>query len=143
MGNIISQFIFFAFSIIERAVSCISCSHKDWPILYPLAAKNVLAIPPPITILSIGLIKFSNKSNLEDTFAPPTTAITGFFGELNAFSNLDISSSINLPAQLGIIRAIASTDACALCAVEKVSDTNISPSFANSAANSGSFFFSP
>ena len=79
-----------------------------------MAARNVFAIPPPMTILSIGPIRFSNKSNFEDTFAPPTIAITGFLSVLNAFSNLDISSSINLPAQLGMICAIASTEAWAL-----------------------------
>src|SRR5256885_48936 len=69
-----------AFSIIRSAVAARSLSASDLPMGTPCAYRKVLAMPPPITSASTLVTRFSKRSILVETLAPPTMAITGLVG---------------------------------------------------------------
>ena len=55
-------------------------------------------MPPPMTSASTLLTRFASRSSLVETFAPPTMAITGFFGVPSAFSRASSSACMVRPA---------------------------------------------
>ena len=65
---------------ISFAVSFKSGSYSEFPIGAPLAKRNVLAIPPPIIMLSNFDTKFFRTEILVDTLEPPIIASDGFDG---------------------------------------------------------------
>src|SRR5258708_18909044 len=99
-------------------------------------------MPPPITIASTLLTRFSNRSILVETLAPPMIAITGLVGDCSALLSASSSACMVRPAQAGSLWPRPSVDACARCAAENASLTQMSPSFAISATNAGSLFSS-
>ena len=139
IGRIISQPFFFASSIIFNAVSVISGSAIDAPMLWPWASKNVFAIAPPITKASTFFVIFLSTASFVETFEPPTIAIAGCAGFSNAFVSALISSSIKSPAYEGKNFVIPSVEAWARCDVENASFTYTSPSDASFFENSASF----
>ena len=141
-GSRISHFAAFAAFKMSRAVSARSFSHRDLPTSLPMANKNVLAMPPAITKTSTFLTRFPSNSSLEETFAPPTTAITGRSGFSSALVRASSSCCMVRPAKAGRSFASPSVEAWARCAAENASLTKMSPSLASSAAWAGSFFSS-
>jgi hypothetical protein len=53
---------------------------------------------PPITSASTRESRFSSSSSLVETFAPPTSAITGRFGVSSALPSASSSACIARPA---------------------------------------------
>src|SRR5580698_1187712 len=131
-----------AFSMIRSAVAARSFSASDLPIPIPWACRKVLAMPPPITSASTLLTRFSRRSILVETLAPPMIAITGLVGASSALPSASSSACMVRPAWAGNLWPRPSVEACARCAAENASLTQMSPSFANSATNAGSFFSS-
>ena len=130
------------------AVSIRSASYKDAPTFTPVAAKKVLAIPPPTTMLSQISARLNRTSSLVDTFEPPTMASTGASGLSSARDNADNSSANRLPAHTGLPAAAAaritpSVEAWARCAVPNASITNTSHRSAYCCDSDSLFFFSP
>ena len=82
-----------------RAVSSMSCSHRDFPTGYPAAAKKVLAMPPPTIRLSHFWARLSSTVSFVDTFEPPTIANMGGVGLVNARSRASSSAASSGPAQ--------------------------------------------
>ena len=76
-----------------------SASYKDLPTLWPAAAMNVFAIPPPTMIWSAIFEREFNTSNLVETLEPPTIATIGRAGSFNALPNASNSAANNGPAQ--------------------------------------------
>ena len=102
------------FSIMRRASSSKSCSAKDLPTLKPLAAKKVLAIPPPTIKPSTLSANVSKTVSLVETLLPPTIAIIGRLGFSNACAKASNSSANNKPAHAtGANFATACVEACA------------------------------
>ena len=96
------------------AVSTMSASYSDAPTLAPLAAKNVLAIPPPTMIWSQIFANDLSTSNFVETFEPPTIASMGLAGLSKALANASSSAANNGPAQAVFALAITpSVDASA------------------------------
>ena len=124
-------------------MSCRSSSCKELPRDAPIAPKNVFAMPPPMTSTSSLPTRFSKRSILVDTFAPPTTAPTGHLGVESAASSAVSSACIRRPAQLGNSLARLMVLACARCAAENASLQNTSPSAARRAAKAASLASSP
>ena len=119
-----------------------SCS--DLPTATPVAARKVLAMPPPTTSWSTFAIRLSRTSSLVETFEPPTIATSGRFGFSSARSSASSSAASSGPAQAtGAASATPCVLASARCAVPKASITNTSQSAAMRAASAGSSFFSP
>ena len=77
---------------ISFAVSFKSGSYSEFPIGAPLAKKNVLAIPPPIIMLSNFDTKFFRTEILVDTLEPPIIASDGFDGFSKVLFKAEISS---------------------------------------------------
>ena len=127
-----------------RSLACAtaSSSTSESPMAMPCAAKKVLAMPPPIRILSAFFSRLSMTPILSEILAPPRMATKGRSGFSMALPRKAISFSISRPATAGIRRATPSVEACARWAEPKASFTKTSPRFASFAANSGSFFFS-
>ena len=97
-GSTRSQPAFCACAMISRAVACMSASCSDLPTPRPCAARNVLAIAPPIISTSTLPTRLPSSSSLVDTLAPPTMAPTGRSGLPRAESNASSSACINRPA---------------------------------------------
>ena len=70
-----------------------SFSNKLLPTSRPFAATKVLAIAPPIIIISIFLSKKFITSILVETFDPPIIAATGLLGLFKTLSKALISFS--------------------------------------------------
>src|SRR2546427_667451 len=70
--------------ITRRACSTKSSSTSESPTPNPSALRNVFAMPPPISSLSIFERRFSRTSILVLTLAPPMTAAYGRFGSATA-----------------------------------------------------------
>src|SRR4051812_40117056 len=64
----------------------------------PWACRKVLAMPPPITSASTLVTRFSSRSILVETLAPPMIAMTGLVGEPSAFSSATSSACMVRPA---------------------------------------------
>src|SRR5687768_9925054 len=119
------------------ATSTMSGSWRDLPTARPVAARKVLAMPPPTTSWSTLATRLSSTWSLVETFEPPTTATSGRLGSSSAAAS-------NGPAQAtGAARATPCVLASARWAVPKASITNTSQSAAMRAASAGSSFFSP
>ena len=87
------------FSISILAVGIRSCSHSDLPTFWPMAARKVLAMPPPTTSWSTLSESDSSTVSLVDTFEPPTMATIGRAGLASALSSASSSSVSSRPAQ--------------------------------------------
>ena len=134
----------FAWASRRFATSSMSGSCSDLPTATPVAARKVLAMPPPTTSWSTFAIRLSSTSSLVETFEPPTTATSGRFGLSSARSSASSSAASSGPAQAtGAASATPCVLASARCAVPKASMTNTSQSAAMRAASAGSSFFSP
>ena len=90
-----------ALAKISNAVGARSGSAKLCPTSTPLACRNVLAIPPPITRVSTFSIKLLSKSSFVLILDPPTMATTGRIGWPNTLCSASNSSAISKPAKLG------------------------------------------
>ena len=111
-------------AITSRAVPSKSGSHSERPIALPLAARKVLAMPPPTTSSSTFSASDFRIASLVDTLAPPTMAASGRCGCDSARVSARSSEAISGPAQaIGARRASASVVASARCAVPKASFT--------------------
>ena len=64
----------------SRAFPIKSFSHSDLPIGLPCAARNVLAMPPPMISVSTFDNRWPSRSSLVEILAPPTIAATGRAG---------------------------------------------------------------
>jgi hypothetical protein len=107
----------------SRAVPAISFSHSERPTPRPCAKRKVLAIAPPIASRSTLPMMNLRRSSLVETFAPPTSAITGCSGCSSAELSASSSACIPLPAAFGSKWARAEIEACARCAAENPSLT--------------------
>src|SRR5688572_3719158 len=126
------------------ATSTMSGSWRDLPTARPVAARKVLAMPPPTTSWSTLATRLSSTWSLVETFEPPTTATSGRLGSSSARPSASSSAASNGPAQAtGAARATPCVLASARWAVPKASITNTSQSAAMRAASAGSSFFSP
>ena len=133
-----------AFCISRRATSSISASCSDLPTPVPVAARNVLAMPPPTISLSTFSSNDSSTVSLVETFEPPTIASSGRAGFCNARSSASSSPTSSGPAHATLAkRATPCVLASARCAVPKASITNRSHSCAMLRASASSSFFSP
>src|SRR3989338_2149894 len=143
-GNGIKTFLSRAFSNNFFAGAIQSSSINDFPITTLSAAKKVLAIPPPtINVLTLSN-KLSSTDILVDTFDPPTIAISGFTGCVNAFVSACNSASNNNPAQDFFENSTTPTVEHSLrCAVANASITKISHNAAIFLESASSHFFSP
>ena len=92
------QFAASAFSRIRSAVAARSFSASDLPIPTPCACRKVLAMPPPMTSASTLLTRFSSRSILVETLAPPMIAITGLVGASSALFSASSSACMVRPA---------------------------------------------
>ena len=120
-----------------------SSSHSESPTGYPFAARNVKHIPPPITNESTTRKSASITPILSLTFAPPSTATNGRFGESRKEPNISTSRSNSRPAADGKERGGPTIEACERCAAPKASLTYISIPFTRLATNSGELPSSP
>jgi hypothetical protein len=75
-----------------------SISHSDLPTGAPLAARKVLAIPPPTMRRSTFSSSASRMVSFEDTFEPATIATSGRFGVASARSRASSSPTSSGPA---------------------------------------------
>ena len=75
-----------------------SGSRSDVPTSIPCAARNVLAMPPPITNASTRARRFSNTPTLSATFAPPIAHTNGFTGFTVSLVSAASSASMSKPA---------------------------------------------
>src|SRR5665213_155308 len=100
-----------------------SGSRSDVPTPIPCAARNVFAIPPPITNASTFASRCSNTPTLSATFAPPIAHTKGWTGRSVRRASASSSASINKPAYAGRTAATPAVDACARCAVPNASLT--------------------
>ena len=134
----------FALAINRRATSSISASCSDLPTPTPVAARNVLAMPPPTISLSTFSSSDSSTVSLVETFEPPTIATSGRAGFSSALSSASSSPTSSGPAQATLAnRATPWVLASARCAVPNASITNTSHSAAIFRASFSSSFFSP
>ena len=67
--------------------------------LFPLAFRKVLVMPPPVSTSFEIFKRLLITSNFEDTFAPPTMDKVGVSLEFIALINAFVSSSNKSPAQ--------------------------------------------
>ena len=74
-----------------RATSSISFSHSDLPTLTPVAARKVLAMPPPTISWSTFSSSDSSTVSLVETLEPPTIATSGRAGFCSARSSASSS----------------------------------------------------
>jgi hypothetical protein len=93
-----AQFAASAFSRMRSAFAARSFSASDLPTLTPCACRKVLAMPPPITSASTLVTRFSSRSILVDTLAPPMTAMTGLVGASSALESASSSACMVRPA---------------------------------------------
>ena len=127
-----------------RAMSSISASCSDLPTLMPVAARKVLAMPPPTMSLSTLASRDSSTVSLVDTFEPATMATSGRAGLASARSSASSSPTSSGPAQATLANLpTPCVEASARCAVPKASITNTSHSDAICLARSSLSFFSP
>ena len=106
------------------AMSIMSGSCSDLPTRWPVAARNVLAIPPPTISWSTFASSDSSTVSLVETFEPPTIATSGRAGLSIAVSRATSSFTSSGPAQAtGAKRATPCVLASARCAVPKASMT--------------------
>jgi hypothetical protein len=98
LGSSKVQFRPLALAMMSFAVATRSCSHSDLPTGWPWAARNVLAMPPPMTMVSASPDRLPSRSILVETLAPPTTATSGRFGFSSAASRARSSASMARPA---------------------------------------------
>ncbi len=124
-GKWMVTFLASACFIISFANSSLSSSTNEFPMLPPCALMNVNVIPPPTIKWSILSKMLSIIVIFEDTFAPPSTAVTGFSPVSITLAILSISVANNNPKHFLSVKfcAITAVDACALCAVPKASFT--------------------
>src|ERR1700730_17324762 len=87
-----AQFAASALSMIRSAVAARSFSASDLPMPTPWACRKVLAMPPPITRASTLRTRFSRRSILVETLAPPMIAITGLVGASSALPSASSSA---------------------------------------------------
>ena len=73
-------------------------SSSDLPTEKPCAARKVKHIPPPMTMLSAFVARFSMTASLSDTFEPPSTTAYGRSVELVSCSSTLISAATSVPA---------------------------------------------
>ena len=85
---------------ISRARSSLSPSILEAPRSYPSAARNVLAMAPPIRNVSAFSISLESTSILSDTLAPPIITTKGFSGFSSLPSRYSSSRSIRKPMAL-------------------------------------------
>src|SRR5262249_2707558 len=97
-GNTSSRPLAFALAMISRAVGRRSRSHSDLPTVCPRAARNVLAMPPPMMRVSTFASRLPSRSTLVDTLAPPTIAASGRTGVCSTFVSASSSSCMVRPA---------------------------------------------
>ena len=83
---------------LARGRRACSASCSDLPTPTPCAARNVLAIAPPITSTSTRPTRLPSSSSLVETLAPPTIAATGRAGLPSAASSASSSACISRPA---------------------------------------------
>ena len=95
---------------ISFAVSFKLGSYSEFPIGAPLANRNVLAIPPPIIMLSNFDTKFFKTEILVDTLDPPIIASEGFNGFSRVLFKAEISSHNIGPKYDGIKFVIECVD---------------------------------
>ena len=101
-----------------------SGSDSDFPIGLPIAARNVLAMPPPTISWSTRSDSVSRIVSFVDTFEPATIATSGRFGSCNALPNASSSAASSGPAQAtGAYFAMPCVVASARCAVPNASLT--------------------
>src|SRR3989344_9222476 len=98
-------------------------STKDFPILYPLAFRKLLASAPPTKTQSASLRYFLSKGILVENLAPPKINRKGCFGLLKARERFFISSKNSNPAKWGKYFGSETTEACSRCETEKASFT--------------------
>ncbi len=113
------------------------------PTGYPLAARNVKHMPPPITNASTTCNNASMTPSLSLTFAPPRTATNGRLGLSRRPPSTSTSRCSNRPAADGKFFGGPTIEACALWAAPKASFTYASIPLTKCATKSGSFFSSP
>ena len=80
VGKIISHEYFSALLRILSAVGFKLSSTSDRPTLNPFEKRKVLAIAPPMIMLSTCSIRFSISAIFVEILAPPTTVTTGRLG---------------------------------------------------------------
>ena len=118
-------------AISRRQVSSMSISHSDLPTPTPVAARKVLAMPPPTISRSTFSSSASRMVSLVLTFEPATMATSGRAGFSSARSSAASSPTSSGPAQAtGAKRATPCVEASARCAVPKASMTKTSHSAA-------------
>src|SRR6202521_5944984 len=110
-----------ALSSRRRATSSISASHRDLPTLTPVAARKVLAIPPPTISRSTFSSSDSSTSSLVETLEPPTIATSGLAGCCSARSSAmrsaegvhyeHLAQSRHAPRQLLVVLLLALVEA--------------------------------
>src|SRR5215216_6103770 len=101
-----AQFAASAFSMMRSAVAARSFSASDLPTPTPCACRKVLAMPPPITSASTFVTRFSKRSILVETLAPPMIAITGLVGEFGLHGAAGIGRQLVAEALGGSVRAV-------------------------------------
>src|SRR5215470_8164714 len=74
---------------------------RDFPTGFPIAARNVLAIPPPMIKAFTLSMRLPSSSSLVETLAPPTIAATGRCGRSSAFASASSSACMVRPANGG------------------------------------------
>jgi len=105
-------------------MSSMSASCSDFPTGTPVAARKVLAMPPPTISLSHFSMSDSSTVSFVETLEPATIATIGRAGRLSARSSASSSPTSKGPAQAtGAKRAMPWVLASARCAVPKASMT--------------------
>ena len=100
-----------------------SSSSSDAPTWWPMAARNVKHMPPPITRLSTTSSSALMTPNLSDTFDPPRIEMNGRRGSLRTSSRTSTSRSNSRPAADGKVRSGPTMEAWARCEAPKASFT--------------------
>ena len=97
-GRTIAQPAAFAFARMSRAVACISASCSDLPTATPSAARNVLAIAPPITSdVDLG-DEVAEQIELGGDLRAADDRHTGRTGVASAAASASSSACISRPA---------------------------------------------
>src|SRR5450631_66712 len=97
-GSTSSRLAILASSMILRAVSTRSRSASDFPMFFPCASKNVLAMAPPMISTSTFCSRWPSRSSLVEILAPPTMAVSGRAGLSSTFSKPSSSACKVRPA---------------------------------------------
>ena len=139
-------------------VSMKSGSQSESPIGWPMAARNVKHMPPPMTSVSTTDSSASTTPSLSLTLAPPSTATNGRFASARRPPSTSASRCSRRPAALGRRCGGPTIDACARWLAPKASFTYASngpalreappkgvprPPPTSASANAGSFAVSP